>query len=371
MFRSSWLLLALALVACGRIGFDEIGGGDDGGTETGLRFENAPLSVNLSSVVDLAAVGGTAPYSYAVSSGSVTDTGSMRCPARAETVTATVTDDAGDTASIAIACGGEQLFLIGGARTVDGIVVDEVLASADGISWSLHGHVPAAIVYGGAVVFNDFIFVLGGQTMAGTYLDAVWRSADGMAWEQVGSIPEVLVSSSVTVHRGELWTIAGFRSPAPDSRRAYRSADGVSWTRVADLPQSTHDAFAISRGDFIYVVGGHFSDVVYRTVDGSTWEALPGRLTAPIDDGALGELGDRVIYVSGIDMMSSISDDLMTWAPGPLLPPSKVAAVIGFRGQLLLLAGAQVIDIRPQSTPVIGSLPRAADGPRVVQFTPR
>lgn len=336
MFRSSWLLLALA--ACGRLGFDDLGG--DGGVvgPRVLSLEPARTTVNLSSVIELGASGGTLPYRYAVTAGNVTPAGEFRCPSRAEQVTASVTDEAGDTAESQITCGGERLFLIGGARVSDGVVLDEILASDDGLTWSLHGRLPAAVVYAGAVVFDDHIFVLGGRTMGMTYLDPVWRSANGIQWEQVGTIPELYVSSAITVHRDQIWSIGGFKSPLPDTAAAYRSSDGATWTRATDVPAPNHDAYAVTRGDWLYVVGGHFTDQVHRTIDGSSWETLPGRLTISIDNGSMGELGDRVVYASGTDNSSSISDDLLTWSPGPALPASKVAAMTGFQGKLLYLS---------------------------------
>lgn len=308
MSRSTWLLVALC--ACGRIGFDDLGGGDGGVDPRALRLEPARTSVNLSSVIDLAAAGGAPPYVYTVTAGSVTAAGTFRCPARAEQVLASVSDDVGDIAEIEITCGGEQLFLIGGARTSDGVVLDEILASPDGVTWSLHGRLPMPEVFGVAVVFDDFIYVIGGGTMAMTYLDPVWRSSDGIQWEQVGSVPEPFVSSAIAVHREQIWLIGGFKNPLPDTPATYRSSDGAAWTRVADVPAANHDAYAVTRGGWLYVVGGHFADQVHRTIDGSSWETLPGRLTISVDNCSMGELGDRVVYASGIDNTSSVTDDL-------------------------------------------------------------
>jgi hypothetical protein len=197
--------------------------------------------------------------------------GTFVAPARVGATVVTVADAAGALATATITHRGARLFVLGGQ--VAGAAIDEVLASDDGVTWTLVGHLPAPRDSGAALVWNDRLYYLGGIDAGGASQDNVWASTDGVAWTVVGALPNRAGSLGATVHGRALWIAGGYEAGSYD--QVYRSTDGAAWTQVGQLPTARHELDLLSTGGSLFALGGHdaagFLTDVLVSSDGATW----------------------------------------------------------------------------------------------------
>lgn len=157
--------LVLALVGCGRVGFDEQCGVD------ALEISPTSARANVDSLLQFDATGGCPPYRFTQTGpGEVDLDGRYATTSRAGTAEVIVTDSLGDTARATLEIGGTSLWFVGGA--VNDVPKDEIWRSEDGLAWTMVGTLPARVRGAVTLVFDDRIWVIGGTDVQDT--DAVW-----------------------------------------------------------------------------------------------------------------------------------------------------------------------------------------------------
>lgn len=365
-------LIALALVGagCGRIGYDPVGDGGDG-----LAIDPPAATINLSSSLQLTARGGTPPYGFAVTAGAgeVDVDGGFTAPARVGQTVVTVADAAGGLASATITHRGARLFLLGGQ--VAGAAIDEVLASDDGVTWTLVGHLPAPRDSGAALVWNDRLYYLGGIDAGGASQDDVWASPDGAAWTVVGALPYRAGSLGATVHAGALWIAGGYE--AGSYAQVYRSTDGAAWTMIGRLPTARHELDLLSADGALIALGGHddagyLTDVLAST-DGAGW-VRRGDLTIAQDFATAAWRGPYVLRGGGFGVAMERSRDLTTWAPVAPLPgaPREAPGMVDDGDRLLVVGGGLEVlaTVDGDAWTTVGALPDTRARVAAVAFTP-
>ncbi|MBK7072652.1 MAG: hypothetical protein IPH44_10135 [Myxococcales bacterium] len=365
------IVAALASAGCGRIGYDPVGDGGDG-----LAIDPPRATINLSSALQLTARGGAPPYGFAVTAGDgeVDLDGTFVAPARVGATVVTVADAAGALATATITHRGARLFVLGGQ--VAGAAIDEVLASDDGVTWTLVGHLPAPRDSGAALVWNDRLYYLGGIDAGGASQDNVWASTDGVAWTVVGALPNRAGSLGATVHGRALWIAGGYEAGSYD--QVYRSTDGAAWTQVGQLPTARHELDLLSTGGSLFALGGHdaagFLTDVLVSSDGATW-ARHGDLTIAQDFASAAWRGPYVLRGGGFGVAIERSTDLATWAPVAPLPgaPREAPGMIDDGTRLLVVGGGAAVlaTVDGDAWMTIGALPDARARVAAVTFTPR
>ncbi|MBL8623762.1 MAG: hypothetical protein JNK64_20805 [Myxococcales bacterium] len=365
------LFAALLGAGCGRIGYDPVVDGGDG-----LAIDPPSATINLSSPLQLTARGGTPPYGFAVTAGAgeVDVDGGFVAPARVGQTVVTVADAAGALASATITHRGARLFLIGGQR--GGAALDEVLASDDGVTWALVGHLPAPRDSGAALVWNDRIYYLGGIDAGGASQDNVWASTDGVAWTAVGALPNRAGSLGATVHARALWIAGGYEAGSYD--QVYRSTDAVAWTQVGQLPTARHELDLLSADGALVALGGHdaagYLTDVLTSPDGATWTTR-GALTIGQDFASAGWRGPYVLRGGGFGVAMERSSDLATWAPVAPLPgaPREAPGMVDDGARLLIVGGGTEVlaSVDGDAWTTVGALPDARARVAAVAFTPR
>lgn len=213
--------------------------------------------------------------------------------------------------------GTDYMYIIGG-DPFD--TTTDVRRSTDGITWTKinSGTLPFDGVFlTSAGVLSGDIYVVGGTTTlepAG-HNNNVWKSTDdGVTFSLVGTAPWTKRS---TVDRlvpfdSKLWLISGGQYSATPSSRVYFndvwSFDGTTWTEVLADGHSQFsgvqypNCFAFDGWMYLYKgynlnVGGNINNV-YRSRDGSNWQAVENSLLASHADG-VGVHADGVLFASG------------------------------------------------------------------------
>ena len=367
-----WLGI-LALLGCGRVGFESRVAGDAGAR---LVVTPATSLINVGSKQPLAVSGGVPPYQLTLAGQGAMVGSTFVAPTRAGESRIDVADAEGRIGTATIDYRGDRLFVAGGFLGT--AATASVLSSSDGVTWTMVGNLPAARGNGAFVVYDDRMFYLGGLDAANASTTTVYASTDGALWTQVGALPVANTGFTATVHAGELWYVGGATAQG-NSGLGYHSVDGVTWTPAAmTVAPVRHESDVISRDGKLYVIGGHgdtaFLDDVQATIDGSSW-SLVGHVTFAVDFPAAGELGDRAFRTCGTGCTTTeTSLDLATWTAGGPLPDGEreSPALVGFGDRMLLIGGGTTVLATTDGAvwTVIGSLPASRARTGAVQFTP-
>lgn len=227
-------------------------------------------------------------------------------------------------AGTALATGGRHVVLAGG-RTTDGTLSREVLLahlwpdSRLG-AWKAAAYVmPGARWQAGAVVANEYIYVIGGADSAGA-TNTVFRArisrADQVSpWTTLAPLPEPRSHHSTLVHDGAIYVVGGFGEDGrarDDVLRATIGDDGAlgAWQVVSRLDAGLAAHAAVVHDGALWVIGGavdatQASDRVLRAAfqqDGTlaAWEVTEATLpTARAHVRQVPVLGDRLFSVGG------------------------------------------------------------------------
>jgi len=371
--------VAILVVACGcgRIAFDDAASGDGGGSGA-IVLDPPTATINLGARVALTVTDGTPPFTFTATGGGWVDAeGTFTAPVRAGSSQVRVTDRAGNQATAAIRYEGSRLFLAGGDAT--GAPRSDVRSSADGVSWSVVGQLPAPRANGALIAYEDRLLYLGGLDVSGIPTNDVFASRDGATWTTIGQIPDRLSALGITVHAGELWLAGGNSAASGNVDDVLRSRDGAAWSRVGALPMTVHEHDLISRDGQLVVLGGHvdsgFVDTIVTSSDGVSWSTSATRLGFGTDFPTVGELGDRIVRACGSDCTDTeTSTDLLTWTPSTF--PGGVrsgAALVGFGGRFLLVGGQPDVLVSTDGTAwtTLTTLPLTITRTAATQFTPR
>jgi hypothetical protein len=188
---------------------------------------------------------------------------------------------------------GEKIWLIGGIVDVR---VNSVWNSTDGKTWpqvrrnstSTGGFLARSNHT--AVVFDKKMWVLGGSQNNGVVMDDVWSSTNGITWEDEtdGSSKKFTARAehkSVVFNDGDgekIWVFGG-RNGTTLFDDVWSSADGKNWTEVT---KDSSEKFTARYGHHVvvfdgkmWVFGGNISDTggfdtlndVWRSDDGKNW----------------------------------------------------------------------------------------------------
>ncbi|HNT28520.1 MAG TPA: hypothetical protein PKH10_10125, partial [bacterium] len=179
------------------------------------------------------------------------------------------TDDYGDTVFRGIdfptvVVFKEALWVTGGENRTD------VWRSSDGAAWEKRGSLPASASFPfpprrpAAAALGDAIFYVNES--------GVWRSEDGVDWTNIQPDPSFGVrrGMALVAHQGELWLIGG-NGGGVFFGDAWRSNDGIQWIQTGMWQTGAHSGnctpvegvagpAAVSMGDRLLAVGGHYSD---------------------------------------------------------------------------------------------------------------
>ncbi len=219
-----------------------------------------------------------------------------------------------------------------------------------------------------AVTKGDWLYVVGGQDFqlvelpfcAGqppeecppfvslsSFFNDVWRSRDGVDWERMTEAApwEGRAGLSVAVLNDELYVMAGSKNDdsaitgGPPLRiyfnDVWKSSDGSEWTQVTVAADWSPRAGAVvvTRGDYLYMLGGEFGFLcdplpdceqpylndVWRSRDGASWEMVTSSAGwAPRPGHQCGVIQDSFICFGGFGVPDNptdvwVSDDGATW----------------------------------------------------------
>jgi len=189
-----------------------------------------------------------------------------------------------------------QIWLLGGwynGRLPGHAATSEVWSSSDGVHWRLRtpraGFSPR--LAGGAVVFNNRMWILGGTENYYFGDDAslkndVWSSADGVAWRQETASAgwSARAYHQAVAHAGKIWVMGGGNYVPKYHALAdvWCSGDGKSWQPVTEQA-GWHPRLWFSSvvyRDRIWVLGGWSNNPsrnwgdVWHSRDGRDWRQL-------------------------------------------------------------------------------------------------
>jgi hypothetical protein len=208
-----------------------------------------------------------------------------------------------------------RMWIVGGDANQHHYQSD-VWSSVDGLQWDLVlERVPwAERVLHYTVAFGGYIWVMGGQTVPQfapaeeRFYNDVWRSKDGVDWERV--LPEAPwarrgMIGGALVFQDRIWVLGGgtYDTPEKPDRLFYNdvwsSPDGVTWDCVSEAapwrPRQYHDV-AVFDGRMWVMEGWNQTNRndVWHSADGVTWHEVPDTPWAPrhaasvfVFDGAL------------------------------------------------------------------------------------
>lgn len=326
--RCSGLTL-LALVGCGRLGFDPLEG-------EALRCDTLALdsaSANLNSKTTLNASGGYPPYHFAFvdagpnSTALDPDTGQLTVGDELGKGTVELTDAGGCTARAEVTVGGSTLFYVGG--TFNSVPTREVWRSTDGHAWELAGELPEARYWGGLVVLDNRLLWIAGND-GGNPRSEIYESTDGTLWNEIGNAPFSANAFGFTMHQGKFYISGGYSN----GDNVYATENGLDWTLVGHLPMENHGGTLVSVGGEMIYAGGHngsLFDWVLASSDGSNWTQV-GTLAVPREyhtgvriDGRMWLVGGQNTTPTPIADVTKTTDGV-SWSP---LAPLPVARALG------------------------------------------
>lgn len=171
-----------------------------------------------------------------------------------------------------------KLFLMGG-KAVDGVFMNDVWSSTDGVNWTLEtdGAAWSPRSEHASVVYNSRMWVIGGKTP--TAVNDVWSSTDGVNWSQetAAAAWSERHEHCVEVFNGEMWLLGG---SAPGYglnglKDVWTSTDGINWTQQADADwPERQQHFSVVHNGKLYIMGG-VSGFLFKTDvwshDGNAW----------------------------------------------------------------------------------------------------
>lgn len=337
-------LALLALVGCGRMGFDPLEG-------EALRCETLALtgaSANLNSKTTLTASGGYPPYQFAFVDAAPTstaldpDTGLLTAGDEVGKGTVEVTDAGGCTARTDVQIGGSTLFYVGG--TFNSVPSNDVWRSTDGRAWERAGQLPDARYWGGLVVLDNRLLWIGGND-GNTQRGEIYETTDGATWTEVGSAPFEANAFGFTMHQGKLFISGGYNN----GDNVYATDNGLDWTLVGHLPMDNHGGSLVSIGGQLIYSGGHngnLFDWVLASSDGASWTQI-GTLAVPREyhtgiriDGKMWLIGGQNTTPTPIDDVTETGDGV-TWSPVARLPVARaLGAVVEFGDRVWSFGGS-------------------------------
>lgn len=369
--------MAVALAACGRVGFEDAAP-DAGGP---LALTSDVTRVNFNSRLALTPTGGMPPYSFSIVSGggTIDEAGVFHAPLDEGQTVVQVSDTRGDVQQIALVIGGEFLYAIGGYdEDVRGY--SEVWRSDNAIDWTVVGHLPKRVGAGALWIQDDMLFYAGGaEVMDGINERAVYSSRDGVTWEHFADLPDGRAIFGYAIYKGRIWFAPGSDGDSGWNTDVITSADGLTWEQGAPFPFTIHNTRLVVHDGKLWSVAGHGesaqADHVFVT-DGGGWTqvgvvpiageyhgvtAFAGRIWAGGGNG----LNDQVIY----------STDGVTWANAMRYPIARInGELVVFQGKLWVIGGEpQTIwtSADGSSWTSVGLFPEPAGGLRLVAFSPR
>ncbi len=153
------------------------------------------------------------------------------------------------------------------------VFYNDVWSSEDGSTWTrVAEHAPWAPrgMIGGAVVFDDRMWLLGGgtydtpSTPQRRFYNDVWSSPDGLNWQRhTESAPwHPRQYHDVAVFDGRMWVLEGWNKK--NRNDVWHSADGVTWREVPNTPWAPrHAASVFVHDNALWMVAGNnmFPDV--------------------------------------------------------------------------------------------------------------
>jgi len=145
-------------------------------------------------------------------------------------------------------------------------------------------------------------FAVGGDVIGFRMLGAIWRSGDAESWERVSGIGDLFGTldhevgdigpSGIEFHgiveKEGVIVVAGVDTRNGGSPVAFRSVDGVAWESVQiEGPSGTFTSIhaVVATPEAFVIIGSDNADtidgtdnamIVWRSVDGRTWDRVPG-----------------------------------------------------------------------------------------------
>ena len=156
---------------------------------------------------------------------------------------------------------GDQMFVMGG---YDGsAIVDSVLSSTDGVTFTAVGHLAVPVRYGAAAAVGDRIYLFGGRThdASGDHQVADIQMIDTTtgAVTQVGSLPEpnghqvaAAIGNQIYLFGGRV----GATNPTTSAAILRFDPSTNTVTPAGQLPAPASDMAGATIGDTTYLLGG-------------------------------------------------------------------------------------------------------------------
>jgi len=176
---------------------------------------------------------------------------------------------------------------------------NDVYSSVNGSSWMLvkaddsNGYQKRS--HHGAVVFNNYIYVLGGIGTDSCARNDVWRSSDGVTWTQIrssstpGGFNPRAGFGCVVYNSGsgeKIWVIAGSSGSTLNYNDVWNSSDGVTWAQVVSNPSFSKRSQpgVVVHNSKLWLIGGATND--YYTFYNDAWNSTDGITWTRVTSGA-------------------------------------------------------------------------------------
>jgi hypothetical protein len=171
---------------------------------------------------------------------------------------------------------GGKLYMVGQKAT---------WSSSDALAWARQDKTDWGERIGASqVFFADKLWMMGGLRYADSVmLDDIWSSSDGSQWQNVGKAQwPARRGATLLAFQNQLWLFGGARGADADKgskdpvNDVWRSANGLSFARVTDAaPWSPRELprVVLFKGQ-LYLIGGQGHSDVWTSPDGIAWTEL-------------------------------------------------------------------------------------------------
>jgi hypothetical protein len=245
--------------------------------------------------------------------------------------------------------------------------------------WTSRAPLPQLLQYFGTAVINGKIYVVGGDTGGSGQVDTLYEyDPAGDAWTPRAAMPGGVRWSVVSAEiGGKLYAVGGRVDAAFVDRNECWDPATNTWTAKAPVPVPRDGVVAAAIGGKLYLAGGHqagggeiLTVHIYDPVldSWSTGPPLPRNFSEGVAAGTRlfmmggGPFPEDEVQVldtiagtwsAGTPMFLGRHDFALAWNPST----SRIHAMGGFRGDLGILAGHQILDPAASPPPPAGPPP--------------
>jgi hypothetical protein len=243
---------------------------------------------------------------------------------------------------------GERVVVFGGGTEASTDAV-QALSAPDGIvaaptSAKAIGRLPSVRSDLSAVTVGETAYVLGGYD-GGKLIDSVLATTDGSTFSQVTRLPAPARYLAVTALGGRIYAFGG-ETASGSAGDAIQEVDPRAGTAhiVGHLPEAVSHASAVALDGAIYLLGGEAegspTSQIWRFEPGKKIASTAGKLPQPISGGAAAAIGSSAFLIGGVGAgeapLRTVLKLSIERKPSPAPAKAQSAAKPPFSGQLMI-----------------------------------